>query len=47
MLIVVAVCAVTGILIFVIVRRSDESKYSGMSEEDVRKEKYRRKYGGK
>ncbi len=46
-LIVVAVCAVTGILIFVIVRRSDESKYSGMSEEDVRKEKYRRKYGGK
>ncbi len=49
LIVLVIVLFVAGITIFFIVRgsRKDNSDYEGMSEDDIRKEKYRRKYGGK
>lgn len=45
---VLLVCAIVGIVVTVVVarRRRDERDYPGMSADDIRKEKHRRKYGG-
>ncbi len=45
---VLLVCAIAGIIVAVVIsrRRQDERDYAGMSADDIRKEKHRRKYGG-
>lgn len=48
-LIVMIACVAAGVIVFLIVRKKkeDDAEYAGMSEEDKRKEKYRKKYSGK